>query len=121
VQRNRHYGVETFVERQGARQQIGQRSGQSFHASVFKNVDQLPQHAFVRPEAIRRIEPAQSAATESAAAVGVQRERIDKGCSAIDTKELRAQRFELGQAAGANRDAADGVQATAANTAIVGE
>jgi hypothetical protein len=84
-------------------------------------MDQLPQHPVVSPEAVRRVEAAQSAAAEGAAALGIQRERIDKGGAATDAEEPGAEGLWLGQATGANRDAADGVQGTAANAAIVGE
>ena len=90
MQRDRRYRVETFVARQGARQQFGQRTGQSFHSAVFIEVDQLPQHAFVSAETVRRVEAAQSAAAKGTTALGIQRERIDEGGAARNAEKLGA-------------------------------
>jgi hypothetical protein len=83
--------------------------GQSLHAAILVQVDQLPQNAFVGAEAVSFVKSAQAAAAEGAAPIGIEGERIEEGRAAIHAEEFPAKRLRLSQATGANRDAGDGV------------
>ena len=69
-------------------------------------MNQFPQDAFVRAEAIGRVKTAKAAAAESAAAFGIQRETILEWRPATDAEKFGAERLGRFQARPANRDAA---------------
>ena len=77
------------------------------HLAVLVEVDQLAQRAFVGSEAVGRVETAQAAAAQRAAAFGIQRKRVLKRRPATDAEELRAQAARgVSRQFAANRDSA---------------
>jgi hypothetical protein len=72
MQRHGHDRVEALVTGQGGMQKIAQRARQGIDLSVFEEVNQLPQNAFVGAETIGCVKTAKAAAAQSAAAFGIE-------------------------------------------------
>jgi hypothetical protein len=70
-------------------------------------VNQFPKSAIIGPETISRIKTAKAAATQSAAAFGIQWEAILKWCPATYAEEFGAERLRRLETPAADRDAAD--------------
>src|ERR1035441_2885150 len=84
-------------------------------------VDSIRRYFPYLTEGVSRVETAQAAAAQSAAAVGIQREGILKWRPATGTEEFGAHRCRRIHASTANRVTRDLAQRVAANVARIGE
>ena len=121
MERDRDDRIEPLIERQSARKQVCQGTGQSLDPGVLIKMNQLAQDAVVGRKTVRRIEAPQAAPAQRASTVRVQRKLILKRSSACNAGEFRLERLGRPKTAAADWVPEDLSLVFAANPARIGE
>jgi hypothetical protein len=119
VEGHGHDRVEPLVARQRRGQKIRERAREGRDFGVFEEVNELPQGALVRAEAISRVKTAKAAAAQSAAAFVIEREAVSKWRTATYAEVVGAEGLRGLEAGSADGNAADFSERPRADPAIV--
>jgi hypothetical protein len=84
-------------------------------------MDQVPQRAFIKTEAVSRIEASGAGAAEGAPAFQVERKSILERSLALGAEEFRRKGARSAQTRGTNRNARIAMQRSLTETAFVGK